>query len=231
MANKKFFGVMLVMVLAFGLVLAGCPTDNDDDDEFKLDELLREYMSPNPQTWGEGEEAKDVDVYYLDPIRFVAFKAELDAGGEYTEAYDWNEEPGDRTYAILGVRSDGSFSLKLYKKDNQGSMYGYQKNPGASGLKLDKLLRKYMAPDPQTWDEGDETEEVNVYYLDHLRFDEFKAELDAGGKYVQYNNGTWTRDWDLGKTFAQLAVRPNGKVELTLAKADNSTLAYKYNPQ
>jgi hypothetical protein len=31
MANKKFFWGMLVMVLAFGITVTGCPTDTDDD--------------------------------------------------------------------------------------------------------------------------------------------------------------------------------------------------------
>lgn len=62
--------------------------------------------------------------------------------------------------------------------------------------KLDESLRKYTVPQEQTW--GDE--KVTVYFLDPLRFEEFKAELDAGGEYLQADS--WTndkRDWDRGK--------------------------------
>jgi hypothetical protein len=61
---------------------------------------------------------------------------------------------------------------------------------------LDESLRKYTVPQEQTW--GDE--KVTVYFLDPLRFEEFKAELDAGGEYLQADS--WTndkRDWDRGK--------------------------------
>jgi hypothetical protein len=50
--------------------------------EFKLEELLCEYMGPSPQTWGDDNNPEEVDVYYLDHSRFDAFKAELDAGGK-----------------------------------------------------------------------------------------------------------------------------------------------------
>ncbi|GHT68978.1 hypothetical protein FACS1894110_17590 [Spirochaetia bacterium] len=95
----------------------------------------------------------------------------------------------------------------------------------ALGLSLDESLRRYMGPEQQTW--GDEA--VNVYFLDHLRFEEFKAELEAGGEYQQIDS--WNddnRDWERGKTFARLSVRRDGAVELDLCREDNSRSGYRY---
>jgi hypothetical protein len=70
---------------------------------------------------------------------------------------------------------------------------------------------------------------VDVYFLDHSRFDAFKAELDAGGKYIEYDDNTYDRDWNTGKAFARLGVKLNGKkLELNRCNADNSTSQYKY---
>jgi hypothetical protein len=225
------------------MAVVGCEHETPLD-EFNLDELLRKYMGPQPQTWGEGDDIEEVEVYFLDPRRFDAFKAELDAGGEYQQTLDddqqpsaWEWGPRDRNMGKAWVQwtvvSNGSrFQLDHYKADNSVFGYEYEKVPGTSGLKLDELLRKYMGPQPQTWGEGDDIEEVEVYFLDPRRFDAFKDELEAGGEYIRYDSENYTRDWDTGKAFARVGVRTNtddgSKIELNLAKADNSTLNYRY---
>ncbi|MDR2786333.1 MAG: hypothetical protein LBB83_10520, partial [Treponema sp.] len=70
MVNKRNWMGMLVVMLAMGVVLVGCPNDTTTTDEFNLDELLREYMGPNPQTWGDDDNPEEVDVYFLDYSRF-----------------------------------------------------------------------------------------------------------------------------------------------------------------
>jgi hypothetical protein len=233
MVKRNWMGILVVM-LAMGVVLAGCPNDTTTTDEFNLDELLRKYMGPNPQTWGDNDNREEVAVYYLDHSRFDAFKAELDAGGEYVQDDDdENEFTRDwdtgKEFARLGKKPDDRVQLTLAKADNSTLEYHYTKNPQASGDKLDELLRKYMGPNPQTWGDDDNREEVAVYYLDHSRFDAFKAELDAGGKYIEYETQTRKRDWDTGKTFVRLGVKLNGKkLELDRCNADNSTSEYKY---
>ena len=89
---------------------------------------------------------------------------------------------------------------------------------------LDESLRRYIGPSLQTWDSGD----VTIYYLDPLHFEEFKAELDAAGEYLQSESRTYDRTWDRGKTFARWVARPDGRFELTLCKEDNATLTYRY---
>jgi hypothetical protein len=74
MVNKRNWMGMLVVMLAIGVVLVGCPNDTTTPDEFKLEELLREYMGPDSQTWGDGENAEKVEVYFLDYDRFAALK-------------------------------------------------------------------------------------------------------------------------------------------------------------
>jgi hypothetical protein len=64
---------MLVMALAFGMAVVGCDHETPSN-EFNLDELLRKYMGSYPQTWDDGDEG---EVYYLDHLRFDAFKTEL----------------------------------------------------------------------------------------------------------------------------------------------------------
>ncbi|MDR1444918.1 MAG: hypothetical protein LBI94_08575 [Treponema sp.] len=54
---------------------------------------------------------------------------------------------------------------------------------------LKGLLVKYMAPKVQPGDNG---EVAYYYYLDPSRFDEFKAELEAGGEYIPSDD--WTND-------------------------------------
>jgi hypothetical protein len=221
-------------MLAMGVVLGGCPNDTTTPDEFNLDELLRKYMGPDPQTWGDDDHREDVDVYYLDPSRFDAFKTELDAGGEYVQdnedeheyTRDWDK---GKTFARLTKKSNDRVQLTLAKADNSTLDYDYTKNTQTSWVKLDELLRKYMSPNPETWGDDDHREDVDVYYLEHSRFDAFKAELDAGGKYIEYEAETRNREWNTGKTFVRFGVKLNGKkLELARCNADNSTSEYKY---
>jgi hypothetical protein len=74
---------------------------------------------------------------------------------------------------------------------------------------LDKILRKYMAPQEQTWDNNGvkDAQYTYVYFLDPLQFEEFRSELDAGGEYRQ--SDSWTddnQDRIGGRTFARWAV-------------------------
>jgi hypothetical protein len=96
--------------------------------------------------------------------------------------------------------------------------------PVALGLTLEESLGRYAGPQVQNWDD----QEVNVYFFDPLRLDELKAELDAGGEYAQDGSNEYNRDWEQGKTFARLAVRPDGRVQLDLCKDDNSVVEYRY---
>jgi hypothetical protein len=96
--------------------------------------------------------------------------------------------------------------------------------PVARGLTLEESLVRYAGAQEQMWD----TERVPVYYLDPLRFDAFKAELDAGGEFRQFDQWTGTRDWEQGKTFARWAARPNGVFDLSLCTADNTEAGYRY---
>jgi hypothetical protein len=236
MVNKRNWMGILAVMMAIGVVLAGCPNDTTTTDEFNLDELLRKYMGPNPQTWTWGDDGhqEDVDVYFLDHGRFDEFKAELDAGGEYVQdddsereyTRDWDE---GKSFVRLGKRPNNRVQLAFFKADNATFEYDYTKNSQASGVKLDELLRKYMVPRSETWGDDDHREEVDVYFLDHSRFDAFKAELDAGGKYIEYDTSTWTRDWNTGKTFVMLVVKLNGKkLELRYCNTNNSTSEYRY---
>jgi hypothetical protein len=194
----------------------------------KLVESLGRYMIPAIQDWGNDG---NVSVYYLDANRFNEFKAELDKGGEYRQADSWTNNNRDweqgRLFARLGVLPDGKLQLGLFRANNSENGYRYTKlTSGTLGLKLQESLRKYMAPQMQTWgDDGD----VSVYYLDADRFNEFRAELDAGGEYfaswIRYK--TQNRDWDQGKTFAQFVVYHNkSELELRLGKSDNSFVSY-----
>jgi hypothetical protein len=187
-------------------------------------------MGPQEQNWGN----EKVKVYFLDPLRFEALKAELDAGGEYSEVESRTEKNRDweqgKTFARWAVRSNGRFQLELYKEDNSLVSYTYKKvdskSSVASGLTLDESLRKYMGPCPQTWDEG---ENVTVYFLDPLHFEEFKVEIDAGD--TLYQAGSWTdnnRSWAQGETFARWAARGDGTFDLNLCKKNNTTFGYVY---
>jgi hypothetical protein len=93
-----------------------------------LDESLRAYMGPSPQTWGD---LGNVSVYYLDPPHFEAFKAELDAGGEYTQTNSWTDKNRDwergKTFAQWDARPNGEFELRLMKEDNSIVGYRYTK--------------------------------------------------------------------------------------------------------
>jgi hypothetical protein len=195
----------------------------------KLYELVGKYMVAKEETWGDDDGI--TKVYYLDPLRFKAFKKELDAGGEYKQDDWWDEKNRDwerrKTFARWCARPKGEFTLDLENKNNTGSWYQYQKVAGASGAKLTELLRKYMAP---SWDEdlGDDGI-AYVYCIDPLRFDELKSEFEALGEYTQERNGTdKNRDWDRGRSFAIFTVYAKGNVELSLQMKDNSGTWYRY---
>jgi hypothetical protein len=236
MTSKKMMRGMAVLVLTFGIMAAGCasaPRDVLVAQEspvalgLTLDELLHKYAVVPLQNTDDKVSYR----YYLDPLRFEEFKAELDAGGEYTQTYSGPENRDKERGMSLArwvVRPSGTFQLELFTEDDSGFMYDYKKAPHASGLKLDELLRKYAGPYPQRWD-GESKGVTYVYYLDPLHFEAFKAELDAGGAYTQTES--WTnknRDWDRGKTFARWAVRPDGSFQLDLNKEDNSETGYRY---
>jgi hypothetical protein len=237
--TKKRGGLLLTIcavVVTSALVLAGCDDNSGGDDALSLDDLLRKYMAPNPETWDEDDEEVNVNVYFIDPSHFEDFKSELDAGGEYTCYEDdtyprtweqdmafarWIEYPDDYTWhGQVGARR-----LNLCKEDNTVVEYRYKKASESSGRqKLDASLRKYMGACPQIRNE----ENVNTYFLDPSRFDAFKSELDAGGKYSQIDSWNNTRDWNMGKAFVTLAVRDDGGFYLEHCKADNSCIGFKY---
>lgn len=237
---KKTFFVTLIVGMVFAAVLAcattgggGTPPAPDEQAArlaAELDESLRKYSGPSVQTWND--EDAFTYVYYLDPLRFEKFKAELDAGGEYLQADSWTQKNRDwergRAFARGAVRPDGRFQLELCTEDNSVIGYMYKKVPAAQGQKLAESLRRHSGPSVQTWgDDGDKF--TYVYHLDPLRFEEFKAELDAGDAYNHVDS--WTqdnRDWDRGRAFAWWAVRPDGSFELRLGKEDNSVIGYRY---
>ncbi|GHU77464.1 hypothetical protein FACS189461_5810 [Spirochaetia bacterium] len=231
---------VLVMALTLGLALAGCasgPKELPAESGYSpvalgphLEESLRKYTGPQMEKWWD--DVEEVAVYYLDPRRFEAFKAELDALGDYQqngsshENRDWDQ---GKTLARLGKIPNDRVLLTLARADNSTFDYEYTKKPEASELKLDELLRKYTGPKPETWGDGADAEDVYVYFLDSSRFDTFKAEVSAGGEYFQGDSWiTDNRDWDLGRTFARLVVKPNGKVDLEIGKEDNSFSTYHY---
>lgn len=219
---------MLVMVLTFGFVAAGCastpaPEGPPVAQGLTLEEALGKYAAPEQQDWGGGKIAY---VWLLDPQKFDAFKAELDAGGEFSQIDAW-EETRDWWQGRLFVRwaqePDGKYLLQLCKADNSVSAYRYEKKK-SSTPKLQESLGKYLVPQEQDWD----GETVYVYFLDPLKFDHFKVELDAGNAYYEADSWDYQRDWDQGKTFARWAVRSDGTFELDLGKKDNSTFGYRY---
>lgn len=203
----------------------------------KLDETLRKYMVPQAQTW-DGENGPITYVYRLDPASFDVFKAELDAGGEYSQSGSWNERNRDwgrgEAFARWSVRPDGTFNLDLCRADNSVAGYNYRKVSSGNTPKTDELLRKYMAANQENW--GEWGGDVSVFNLDATRFNEFKAEVYAGGEY--FPSGIQTernREWERGKEFAQFIVHHNGKekdihggLQLRLCKSDNSVVSYKY---
>ncbi|GHV76951.1 hypothetical protein AGMMS49942_17720 [Spirochaetia bacterium] len=95
----------------------------------RLDQILLKYTTPQEQTW-DGEGKAPTYVYSLDPARFEAFKAELDAGGEYAQTDTWTEKRDwerDKTFAQWAVRPNGEFDLRLCKADNSVLGYRYEK--------------------------------------------------------------------------------------------------------
>jgi hypothetical protein len=98
-------------------------------------------------------------------------------------------------------------------------------------------LRKYMGPQPNRWTHNDGSSEVDddadtlVYFLDPAHFEDFRAELEAGGEYIPDDDPSWNetgRDWEQGKNFVRWAERPDGAFELNLCKSDNSVTGYRY---
>jgi hypothetical protein len=215
MTNKKQVWGMLALALTFGLVVMGCPTDGGEPDPWPLEEHLRKYIAPEKQTWGEGDNAEDVSLYFLAPDRFEAFKAELEAGGEYSITDDsWNDTRDwdtGMTFVRWAVKPNGRCDLELCKEDNSRVGYTYQEASSGAKPKTEKLLRKYMGPKPEKWGE-DGGKITYVYSLDPTRFNEFKAELDAGGAYSEAES--WTNDDEnrSDKTRARWCVRPSGLI-------------------
>ncbi|GHV93608.1 hypothetical protein AGMMS50268_41110 [Spirochaetia bacterium] len=242
--KKIIFMVFATVVLVIGIMAVGCASapkespivqespvaleSNGSSITPKLDELLRKYAGPR---LGVNINNNEVTYYYyLNHLLFEEFKYELDAGGEYTQSgsgpEDRDKEQG-MTLARWVARPSGGFQLELFTEDDSGFSYGYKKVPQASGLNLDELLCKYAGSYPQRWD-GEGKGVKYVYFLDSLRFEEFKAELDAGGEYYQTDSWNSTRDWDRGVTFVRFEVRPDGRFQLELCKADNSVIGYGY---
>jgi hypothetical protein len=233
----------LIMGMAFAAVLASCATTGGTAKlpantakaakqsppvlAPRLVELLGKYMGPKPQDWLGGT----AYIYFLDPLHFEEFKAEVDAAGEYRQIDRWNElneyNRGRKPYVRWVFEPNGKVQFDHWKEDDSLIGYKYIKVGGASGTKTEELFRKYMGQEPEFWD-GEGKRLTYVYYLDPLRFEAFKAELDGGGEYQQTANWTEKRDWGKGVAFARWAVRPNGEFELRLCKADNSTLGYRY---
>jgi hypothetical protein len=109
----------------------------------------------------------------------------------YETAFEAAQNPNrGRTFARGSIRPDGRFQLDLSKNDNSEIGYRYIKLPTALGLTLYESLRKHLVPREQLW--GGDKKFTYVYFLDPLRFEEFKAELDAGGEYYQADR--WTED-------------------------------------
>jgi len=194
----------------------------------KLIETIGKFIVPEIQNWNEGE----VSVYYIDVPRFNEFKNELDKGGEYRLNADiWSEKNRDwwrdQSFVRLAVLPDGRLYLDTYRSNNTAIRYNYTKlTPVAIGVKLQESLRKYIVPIQQDWGERDGI--AFVYFIDLNRFNEFKAELDKVGDYYVGGTNRGNRDWDQGRTYARLAVRYSGKLELWLCNSDNSYVYYTY---
>jgi hypothetical protein len=221
--NKKQISFrVLVLVCGILLVLfASCKTESGPP---ALNQLLRTYMAPRQENWG-GDSV--TYVYYVDPNRFAAFKAELDEGGEYHQTNTFQEERDwdtGKTFARWAERADGTFELDLCKADNFRIQYTYGKYSSASGQKLKNSLSNYMVPKVENWSEVP----VKVYSLDPNRFAAFKAQLDEGGEYHQTSAFEGDRDWETEKYFARWAERADGTFQLDLCKADNSRIEYNY---
>jgi hypothetical protein len=245
MTKKKEFVLRKLLFVSLAVLFvsfAGCPIEPAESPVTKeppVIQLLRQYIGPNPQNWGDEDDREEeiTYVYYLDTLRFEDFRAELEAGGEYSQyesrTYKHRDWDLGRTWAEGCVRPDGSFELHLGRKDNSGAEYRYEKVPGASGSELYKLLRKHMGPEEQHWgDEDDREEEATyVYFLAPDHFKDFEGGvLEAlGGEYFQADS--WEeedREWEQGKSFARWAERPDGSYELDLCRANNSRSGYWY---
>jgi hypothetical protein len=242
MKNKLFLAVLAMVVLAIGLMVAGCAsisteasvpkaiTVEEPPITPKLDELLHKYMAPQVSIyeWG-GVEGLQYS-YYLEPLHFEDFKANLDAGEEFLYSGTWTDDnritARGMAFARWREKPVDQFQLDFCDEDKPLIRYHYKIVTPAQREKLDNSLRKYMGPEPQRW--GDDEKPTLVYFLDPLRFEAFKTELDAEGNYKQVDSWTGMRDWDKGTAFARFAVRPDGSFELELGKEDNSRIGYRY---
>jgi hypothetical protein len=229
----------IALILAMALAACSQPSGGGGDSgaplpvapAATLEEMLRKYMGPKEEKWGD-DGSRSTKVYYLDPSRYAAFKAELDAGGEYAQYEDWtdpnrNWERG-QTFARFSIRPNGTVQVDLNKADNTETGARYNKTTSASlGPKLQESLRKYAGPREEKWGQYDKP--VKVYFLDPLQFEQFKAWLDAGNTYSQTDSFTDNnRDWDRGVTFARWSVLPDGTFSLDLMKQNNSGVGYAY---
>jgi hypothetical protein len=236
--NKKpvFFG-MLAMALVCGVLAALLAACGNTPLPPTAEELARRYVGAEPQFWGP-EDDRDTEptyVYHVDPNRFEQFRTELERSGVLSQVDSWTEtdrgwEKG-KTFARFAQRPDYSFRLSLCTADNKEVGYSYEATTGASESDISALkssLSKYVVPSVEYWDSEDGPP-TYVYFLDPDHFEDFKAELDAGGRYVQDGEGdsgtgaTWIEN-----DFALWAERPDGTFQLDLYKADNSFIRYNY---
>jgi hypothetical protein len=224
MTNRKCVSGVLAVTLIFGVAAAvGAAEPKPPQLNPKVVELLSKYAGSDYATWGK----ENVRVYYIDPLRFDEFKTQIDALGKYqtgsrTFNRDWEQ---GKTFARWCARTNGSFQLELCKANNATAEYQYKKFPKAQGVKADELRKKYAAPTIGTWENPPDTV---IFSIDPLRFDEFKAELDAAGEYSQVYNEDWdNRDWDRGKASALWIIFTDG-YELRLMRKDNTVAMYEY---
>ncbi|MDR0910320.1 MAG: hypothetical protein LBM77_11215 [Spirochaetaceae bacterium] len=244
MKNKKLFkrsmtAVMLIMVVTLVVVLSGCGSvpqaSNSAIPAPELNQvniIARTYMGPNQEP-RDGDGKPPTDVYYIDPAHFEDLLNEIKAGGEYTQTDTWKYtrdwETG-RTFARCGIRPDNSMEVELCNENNSTIGYRFINNDasGAAGSKLMESIRKFLAPQMQIWDNN---EPVLVYFLNPAEFDACKAEMDNLSPYELDDTWNEIRNWMQGLEFARIAIRSDGRIELTYGKEENTTTNYRYaNP-
>ena len=104
----------------------------------------------------------------------------------------------------IGIVAVGCASAPKESPIAQESPVALESNGSPITPKLDELLRKYAGPRL-----GNSDNKVTYYYfLNHLRFEEFKYELDAEGEYTQSSSWPEDRDKERGMTLARWVVRP-----------------------
>lgn len=192
----RLAGILALAAISL-LAFAACDDGSSGSDPWSLEEHILKYMEPHHEKWEDG--ALPVDVYFLDVDSFETIKAELAAAGEYSgfesnsqSNRDWDR---DMTFLRCVLRSDGRLEMALCKADN--SLEGYDGKEVSSGAKpkTEAVLHKYMAPKQEKWPEYN-GKITYVYNLDVDRFDEFKAELDASGTYLEAEGNARTRTDD-----------------------------------